>query len=98
MQRDYLDELHTLTVHPSYTFEDLPRQISDRSLAESIVVPADIRNKVIVSGHIHVSAGADQRSSQTPYGTRVHLASNLSLGEPLYVYESWSASVVEIAS
>lgn len=47
--------------------------------------------KIIISGHSNLTLSADDRV--TDKGRRVRLGSRLHLGDPLFVYESWTGQV-----
>lgn len=99
-QKNQLDAIAKASGNPRFSSE--PVQIFDTrdrvrkvpKIASNERVLTDIGNRVLVTGHSHMSIPANERI--TDEGKRVRLASKLRDGEPLYVYTTWDKQVVAI--
>jgi len=83
-----------LVMHQANQYVDEPEELFSAKLATSYKAPRDL-SKLLVTGHIHYRRPLSERlyggTSIKP--TRAYLASCLDLGDPLYVYESWSGQI-----
>lgn len=85
-QRAELDVLQEKA--DAYIFDEKPRQIFDFSFCRSARPPRDIWKKTLITGHSHDRRTASDRIwYQGIQPIRIRLASKLTEGDPLFVYE-----------
>jgi len=93
IQKQELDECTPIAKRP----EAAPQQVFDDdhfSHSSSEIVYPGVTNKVVVTGHSHLTLPRSDRI--TDGGKRVRIASNLLLGEPLFVYLTQTGEILEV--
>lgn len=83
--RQHLDTVEVL--RQSHIFGAIPRALNNHEDSLSSYRPYDIAEKYVITGHAHLSLDAQDRLIQYPVGGRVMLASHLSAGDLLYVFD-----------
>ena len=86
-QKSYLDKISSPEIRNSAE----PEQIFSAEIAHSFDFPHLASGKKFISGHAHSYIPLEQRVNHN----RIHLASNISNGEPLYVWFSDRNKIVE---
>jgi hypothetical protein len=90
-QRSELDEYAAFTQSKQYLNQ--PDPIFEMAYSNRWEIPWDL-NKTLITGHSHRERSSEERLySKHNKLKRVQLASNLTAGAPLFVFESWSKNI-----